>query len=180
MPNRMAPAGRDAGNVSPSAARARPRGVTPVTDAERERMRQLHARGMSCEQIAAELGRAKGTVSKQCKKLGLSFDRAQTQAATGAKTADAKARRAEAVRLMMDDWHRIRERAWSQYTMVVGTGEGAETVYLDLPPAGDLRAFYGSMSGCIKDQIAIEKHDVDAAALNDVDAWLAWMSGGDG
>jgi hypothetical protein len=143
-------------------------------------MRQLHARGLSCEQIAAELGRAKGTVSKQCRKLGLSFSREQTQAATEAKVADAKARRAEAVRLYMDDWHRIRARAWESYEVPMGSGTGVEVIILEKPPAPDLRAFYGSMSGCIKDQIAIEKHDVDAAALSDVDAWLAWMSGEDG
>jgi hypothetical protein len=152
----------------------------PVSDAEREQMRVLHARGMSCEQIAAELGRVKSTISKQCKKLGLSFDRAQTAAATEAKVADSKARRAEAVRLSMDDWHRIRERAWSEYPVVLGTGQGAETITLDLPPAGDVRAFYSAMSVCIKDQIAIEKHDADSGSMSAVDAWLAAMLGEDG
>jgi Helix-turn-helix domain len=154
--------------------------TTPVTDAERERIRQLHARGMTCGEIAAELGRNKSTVTRQCKKLGLSFDRAQTDPATSAKNADVKARRAEAKVLMMDDWHRFRERLWSSYDVVLGTGTGAEVITLDLPPAQDARALTAAMSTLIKDQIAIEKHDVDAAALSDVDAWLAWMSGEDG
>lgn len=154
--------------------------ASPVGDAERERIRVLHARGLTCGQIAAELGRNKSTITRQCNALGLSFDRAATQQATQAKVADAKARRAESVHLMMDDWHRIRERAWSAYEVVLGTGEGAETVILDKPPAHDLRAFYGAMSGCIKDQIAIERHDADAGNLSAVDAWLAAMLGEDG
>jgi hypothetical protein len=152
----------------------------PVSDAEREQIRILHARGMSCGQIAAELGRVKSTITKQCKAMGLSFDRAQTKAATEAKVADSKARRAEAVRLMMDDWHRIRERVWAPYTVVLATGVGVETVTLDLPPAQDLRALVSSMSVCIKDQVAIERHDADSGTMSAVDEWLKAMLGEDG
>lgn len=152
----------------------------PVTDAEREQIRVFHARGMTCGQIAAELGRVKSTIAKQCKAMGLSFERAQTAAAAGARAADAKARRAEAVGLLMDDWHRLRERAWEPYTIAVGTGEGLETVTLDKPPAQDVRAFYNSMSACIKDQVAIERHDADTGSMSAVDAWLAAMLGEDG
>jgi hypothetical protein len=151
--------------------------TAPVTDAERERIRQLHARGLSCGEIAAGLGRNKSTITRQCRKLGLSFAREQTKAATDAKVADAKARRAEAVRLMMDDWHRIRERAWSAYEVVMSSGVGVETVFLARPPAHDVRAFYAAMSGCIKDQLAIERHDADEGGLSAVDAWLRGMLG---
>lgn len=154
--------------------------TAPVGDSERERIRALHARGMTCGQIAAELGRNKSTITRQCRALGLSFDRAATKQATEAKVADAKARRAEAVRLLMDDWHRIRERAWSEYTLTIGTGMGLEQVTLKLPPAQELRAFTASMSAAIKDQIAIEKHDADSANMSAVDAWLAAMLGEDG
>lgn len=135
---------------------------------------------MSCGQIAAELGRNKSTITRQCKALGLSFDRAGTRRATEAKAADAKARRAEAVGLLMDDWHRLRERAWEPYTIAAGTGEGLETVTLEKPPAQDVRAFYNSMSACIKDQVAIERHDADTGSMSAVDAWLSAMLGEDG
>lgn len=152
----------------------------PVGDAERERIRRLHARGLSCGQIAAELGRNKSTITRQCKALGLSFDREHTRHATEAKAADSKARRAEAVRVLMDDFHRLRERAWSPYTVAVGTGEGLETIELALPPAHDTRAFFSAMSLCIRDQVAIERHDADAGNMSAVDAWLAAMLGEDG
>ncbi len=169
---------RDAANVRPATTHARTRGAsTPVTDAEREQIRILHARGMSCEQIARELGRAKATISAQCKRLGLSFAREQTKAATDAKVADAKARRADAVTALMDDFHRIRDRAWSAYEVVMSSGVGVETVFLDKPPAQDLRAFYAAMSICIKDQVAIERHDADEGGLSAVDAWLRGMLG---
>lgn len=177
MASRQAPGRRDAGNVSPASTQARTRGTSPVTDAERERIRVLHARGLSCEQIAAGLGRAKGTISRQCKRLGLSFDRSQTKAATEAKVADAKSRRADAVKVLMDDFHRIRERAWSAYEVPMSSGTGVEVVYLDKPPAQDLRAFYAAMSICIKDQVAIERHDADEGGLSAVDAWLRGMLG---
>lgn len=151
--------------------------TAPVTDAEREQIRQLHARGLSCGQIAAQLGRNKSTITRQCRRLGLSFDRAQVKAAAEAKSADAKARRADAVTVLMDDFHRIRERAWSQYEVVMSSGLGVETVTLDLPPAHELRAFYAAMSGCIKDQVAIERHDADEGGLSAVDAWLRGMLG---
>jgi hypothetical protein len=170
-----APGKRDAKHRERSAGRnARARAVD---DAERDRIRELHGQGLSCNAIAAELGRSRSTISGQCRKLGLSFDRASTRQATEAKVADAKARRAEAVRLAMDDWHRLRERAWSPYRVAMGTGEGLETITLELPPAQDTRAFYNSMSVCIKDQIAIEKHDADPGSMSAVDAWLAAMLG---
>jgi len=133
----------------------------PVTDAERERIRVLHARGMSCGQIAAELGRNKATITRQCKALGLSFDRSATEQATEAKAADNRARRAELHSLLLDDVKKLRVRAWSPYTVVAGTGEGLETVQLDLPPAQDVRAFYNAIGTCVDKTLAMEKHDGD-------------------
>ena len=152
--------------------------TTPVSDAELEQIRILHARGESCQSIAAAVGRNKSTITRQCRRLGLSFDRSQTKAATDAKQADSKARRAEVQSLLLDDFHRIRERAWQPYTMVVGTGEGAETVLLDLPPAEALRAFYVSIGACLDKHLAIERYDSDdAGGMNAVDAWLRGMLG---
>jgi len=133
--------------------------ITPVSDAEREQIRHRHARGESCTAIAAALGRNPGTITRQCKKMGLKFDRAATKAATDAKVADNRARRALAQEALLDDFARLRERAWKPYEVVIGTGEGAETVELDLPPAEAVRAFYVSMGLCVDKQLAMEKHD---------------------
>jgi len=135
--------------------------AAPVTDAEREQIRVLHARGMTCGQIAAELGRNKATVTRQCKAMNLPFDRSGTAQATQAKAADNRARRAELHSLLLDDAKRLRERAWAPYTVVAGTGEGLETIELDLPPAQDVRAFYNAIGTCVDKTLAMEKHDGD-------------------
>ncbi|MEV8042448.1 helix-turn-helix domain-containing protein [Streptomyces griseoluteus] len=70
--------------------------ANPVTDEERERVRQMHADGMGRNDIAKALGRSGRTVSEIAKGLGLSFARAsQVQQATEIRRADLAARRAE-------------------------------------------------------------------------------------
>lgn len=67
----------------------------PVTDAERERVRQLHAQGRGRNEIATELGRSGRTISEIAKSLGLSFARAaEVRQATEIRQADLAARRA--------------------------------------------------------------------------------------
>lgn len=90
----MAPGGRRAGRSEHSDALPAHAGGRYVSDAERGQIRALHADGKSCNAIAAEIGRSRSTVSYQCRKMGLSFDRAATVEAVHAHVADAKARRA--------------------------------------------------------------------------------------
>lgn len=67
----------------------------PVTDAERQRVRELHAAGKGRNEIATELGRSGRTISEIAKGLGLSFSRAaEVRQATEIRTADLAARRA--------------------------------------------------------------------------------------
>lgn len=104
MPPRMAPGARDAtgkseGRSSPASSRAR----DPVTGTERDRMRVMHSRGMSCREIARELGRAPVTVSRQIAAMGLSFDREQTREATSARVDDMKAQRSRIMQRLLDE-----------------------------------------------------------------------------
>ncbi|MDF3280473.1 helix-turn-helix domain-containing protein [Gordonia sp. N1V] len=66
----------------------------PWTDAERDRIRELHAEGRTLHSIAKELGRSKEGVSRHAKAMGLSWDRSQTAKAAEANHVDNKARRA--------------------------------------------------------------------------------------
>ncbi|MFD3835322.1 helix-turn-helix domain-containing protein [Streptomyces sp. NPDC058642] len=67
----------------------------PVTDAERQRVRELHAAGKGRNEIAEILGRGGRTISSIAKDLGLSFSRAaEVRQATEIRSADLAARRA--------------------------------------------------------------------------------------
>ncbi|KAB7834055.1 helix-turn-helix domain-containing protein [Streptomyces mobaraensis] len=66
----------------------------PITDADREAVRRLHAEGRSRNRIARETGRSAATVSKIAAELGLAFSGgARVAAATEARRADAAVRR---------------------------------------------------------------------------------------
>lgn len=68
----------------------------PVTQADKDRVKELHAEGMSRNDIGRALGRSGRTISRIAAELGLSFERAgATAAATEAKKIDAAARRAQ-------------------------------------------------------------------------------------
>jgi len=131
----------------------------PVTDAERERVRALHAQGLNCREIADEIGRARSTVSVIARDLGLSFDRAQTQQATAARQVDARARRAELANLALDDAHEMRRRA-----LASDTGRDAR----------DYAAAYGVF---VDRHLRLVEVDADRQGLAAVDAWLRNITG---
>lgn len=71
-------------------------GRRPVTQADYDAVKALHAEGLSRNAIGTQLGRSGRTVSRIAAELGLSFERAgATAAATEAKRMDAAARRAK-------------------------------------------------------------------------------------
>jgi hypothetical protein len=68
--------------------------VSTVTSTERDRIKALMARGLSCNAIARELGRGPATISRHAAAMGLSFDRSATREAVSARVIDLKDRRA--------------------------------------------------------------------------------------
>lgn len=73
-----------------------PRNTRPVTQEDRDRVRELHSQGLSRNAIGKELRRSGRTVSRIAAELGLEFERSdRTRAATAAKKADGQARRAQ-------------------------------------------------------------------------------------
>jgi hypothetical protein len=95
---------------------------------------------------------------------GLSFDREQTKAATAAKVADTKARRAELSSLLLDDAFKLRERLWEQSVQPISTPKGPVKVWLDLPPARDASDFMRAVSGAVKSHVDLEKTDSDSGS----------------
>lgn len=95
-----------------------PNGAEPLTDNDRDLVRQLHEAGLARNDIAREIGRSPSTVSKLAKELGLSFDRSKTQVATAAKVADAKARRARLQLDLLADAERLRQQLWQEHEYI--------------------------------------------------------------
>lgn len=85
----------------------------PVTDEDRQRVREMHAAGATRNDIARAIGRGGATVSKIALSLGLTFDRGdEVRAATEARVADAKAKRAALMVALLDDAQKLRARLW--------------------------------------------------------------------
>lgn len=92
------------------------------------------------------------------------FDRSKTEAATRARVADTKARRAELAALLLEDAHRLRERLWEPSKQIASSQAGPEVITLDLPPARDAKDFMSAVSGAVKSHVDIEKLDTDTGS----------------
>lgn len=95
---------------------------TPLTDEEKDRIRELHAQGMSRNAIARDIGRALATITNFCQREGLSFDRTNQEAAARARVVDAKTRRAELADQLLEDAQRLRGQIWSRHRVVQYVG----------------------------------------------------------
>lgn len=89
----------------------------PITARDRRRLKELHAEGLSRNEIARRMNRAASTVSKLAAEMGLDFDRSRTQAGTAARHADAKARRARLALDLVADAERLRKQMWNPCTI---------------------------------------------------------------
>lgn len=150
----------------------------PPTAAERERVRELHARGFSRNAIAADLGRAHATIDAIARDLKLTFDRGVLEVATAARTADLRARRAALSELLLGDAERLRGQLW-QRSKVFSFG-GSDHTYTEHeipePTPSDKARLMQAL------RIAVDKH-VQLDALNTeqgmaaVDRWLDAITG---
>lgn len=101
-----------------------PRGRNnPVTDTDRERITDLHGRGLSRNAIARETGWAPATITAVCQDLALSFDRTATQQATAARKADAAVIRSELELQLLEDAQRLRAQIWSPHEYIAHGGK---------------------------------------------------------
>lgn len=108
---------------------------TELTDVIQSAIRTAHAEGLSQSQIAKRIGVPQPNISRWSKRMGLLWDSGRTVAANDAARERIKAARFELAEQFLADVKSIRERFWSEYTMVVNTPAGPQRVYLDLPDA---------------------------------------------
>jgi hypothetical protein len=136
-----------------------------ITDADRERVRDLHAEGKTRNDIAREINRSPSTVTGIARALGLSFDRSATAAATHARQVDNRARRTDIVGRLYGRAERILGRLEAErYTFTATTINGIESKVLDHVPAPDEKALASAMSTHLGAAAKLEQVDADAGA----------------
>ena len=157
----------------------------PVTDADRNQIRALHAAGRSARQIAAAIGRHASVVSYHAKAMGLAFDRAQTRVATDAHVEDNRARRAALVEWQYRRSRTIAVRLDAATFQTAGNSqEGPVSAEFDFVPAKDELDLSRAITSYAKCAADLEKLDAgsdvaeDRSMLGDLLAKLRGQSAG--
>ncbi|WP_027945965.1 helix-turn-helix domain-containing protein [Amycolatopsis taiwanensis] len=135
----------------------------PLTDNELTRIRDLHAAGATRNDIAKQLGRSGSTISKAAGKLGLSFDRTAVKAATEAKVADARARRARLTLDLLSDAERLRAQLWQPHEYIDHGGKDFTEARWTQPepsPADKLKLMQAAGTAA-STSMRLDLHDAD-------------------
>ncbi|MBD2760063.1 helix-turn-helix domain-containing protein [Yimella sp. cx-573] len=133
----------------------------PLTAIEQDELRRRHADGQSLHAIAQEMGRSKRTISEYAKKIGLSWDRSRTAAATKARVADAKDRRARLALDLLDDVEQLRAQLWAPASYVDHGGKDFTRVdwTLDRPVFADQLKIMQAVNIGVEKHLRITNHD---------------------
>lgn len=143
---------------------------TPLTDAQKRRIRALHKKGLGRNAIAREAGVSLATVTKVCQAAGLAFDRSATKVAVEARAVDLRARRQGIVQRLYDRSEHVLTRLEAdtyRYTIAV-VGQGVEHVEDTDPPAADERNLGSAITGYLTAAARLEQIDAgeDTAATS--------------
>lgn len=149
----------------------------PVTDAERARVRQLHAQGMGRNEIARELGRSVGAITNIARELGLSFDRSATEAATKARQADLAELRSAMAHALMVDADKLRRQMWQQTTVYSFGGKDNEYNEHTFPeaPAADKRTLMLAASAAIDRSLKLSPPPADDSGVEGAKSMLTTL-----
>lgn len=138
----------------------------PWTTDDDTNLTSLHADGATLTAAARTMGRSKATVSRHAARLGLTWDRAATAAATEAKVLDAKARRAQLQLDLLGDAERLRSQLW-QPTVVFNFG-GKDNTYnetrLTEPTFADKLKIVQAAGIAVDRSLKLDLHDSAATA----------------
>jgi hypothetical protein len=127
---------------------------------DEERLRQLHADGVSRNEIARQLEWSVATITNHAQRLGLSFDREATRAATDARQVDLKDRRQRIQEQLLDLAERAIERAQDRY-LVHGFSHTGESVaeWLQQPPAKETKDLTLAASSALTSALKLAQVD---------------------
>jgi hypothetical protein len=152
----------------------------PITEEDKRRVRDLHAAGESRNAIATAIDRSGATVSKIAKELGLSFDREGVKAATEAKVADARARRAALMLDLLDDAAKLRRQMWVETTYIDHGGRDftkAEWKQPE-PSAADKLKLMQATATAANASMKLEEHDTGNGGVEGAKSMLGALAAG--
>lgn len=137
----------------------------PLTDAEVERVRELHNQGLSRNQIAASIGRSWSSVTKLARIAGVKFDRAAPKAAIEARVIDGKVRRRGIIeRLYSQAEKQLARLERDQHDMSeVSMGAVVRYRVIELPGA-DVYRLVGAIGSATSNAVKLEQVDNDNGA----------------
>lgn len=154
--------------------------ASPWSDAESDRLVELHADGNSLHSIAAEMGRSKQTIHRYAKTLGLSFDRTATATAAEAVHQDNRAKRTALESRLLVEADFILDQLWEK-ALVYSFG-GSENEYneheLEQPTFGDQKAIMQTASTALTAANRLHDMNSDGRDLPAVDAWILHITEG--
>lgn len=147
-----------------------PRARSPLTPADLDQIRDLHAQGNGRNEIARALARPPATITKAAQRLGLAFDAAGSGVCAEATRRRAAERRAALALALLDDAERLRRQLWAPAIVYAFTSAGYVEHELPEPPAQDKLALVRALA------LAIDKHLRLAALDRDDDGTAAAVS----
>lgn len=146
----------------------------PVTDADRARIRVLHAQGLGRNAIAREVGISPAAVTYACAAMNLTFARTAVAAANEARVVDLKARRLALVDRAYSRaeflYRRLEAPKFKALTKDFGGGESAET--LDFVPTQNERDLAQAITTHLGAAAKLELQDADQG-VSDAKSLLA-------
>ncbi|GLH97358.1 helix-turn-helix domain-containing protein [Phytohabitans aurantiacus] len=136
----------------------------PVNEDDERLVAELHAEGLSRNEIARRIHRSGRTVSRIADKLNLSFERGdQVREATQARKADARAKRAALAVSLLDDAERLRQQLFAA-CMVYNFGgkdNTFEQALINEPSFRDKRDLMGAIGTAIDKAVRLDEYDAD-------------------
>jgi len=141
----------------------------PITDAELDEIRRLHAAGLSLGKTARAVGRPITTVRDAAKRAGLAWDRSKTAAAVAAHQVDMAARRTALAENLLADAERIREQLWTPTTVYNFGGKDNDYNEREFPeaPADIKRTLMQTATAAVNAHLRLVDH---ASSNNHEDA----------
>ncbi|MGW3305896.1 GcrA family cell cycle regulator [Streptomyces sp. NPDC001073] len=150
------------------------------SDEDEERLRQLHADGVSRNEIARQMDWSVATITNHATRLGLSFDRSATRAATEARQVDLTARRQLIQEQLLDVAETALGRTQREY-LVTGWTHTGEIVHelLREPPAKETKDLTAAAMSALArfDQKAKDDAGGDDRNLSAIDRFLSAAMG---